>query len=145
MLKGGYIENGDLSTFRAIDQQKDEFVVKGIKESGKHAWYEDDEPLEPWAGLTRPKYTGWQDDGKYSWVKAPTFYGKVVEVGPLAYLMCGLAANDTPTVNHFNELKGIYEKLGILAQISSCLMFYLSLTIQDSKPQIPPHLLYTLG
>ena len=111
MLKGGYIENGDLSTFRAIDQQKDEFVVKGIKESGKHAWYEDDEPLEPWAGLTRPKYTGWQDDGKYSWVKAPTFYGKVVEVGPLAYLMCGLAANDTPTVNHFNELKGIYEKL----------------------------------
>ena len=46
---------------------KDEFVVKGIKESGKHAWYEDDEPLEPWAGLTRPKYTGWQDDGKYSW------------------------------------------------------------------------------
>ena len=89
--------------------KKDEFVVKGIKESGKHAWYEDDEPLEPWAGLTRPKYTGWQDDGKYSWVKAPTFYGKVVEVGPLAYLMCGLAANDTPTVNHFNELKGIYE------------------------------------
>ena len=111
MLKGGYIENGDLSTFRPIDQQKDEFVVKGIKESGKHAWYEDDEPLEPWAGLTRPKYTGWQDDGKYSWVKAPTFYGKVVEVGPLAYLICGLAANDKPTVTHFNELKGIYEKL----------------------------------
>lgn len=111
MLKGGYIENGDLSTFRPINQQKDEFVVKGIKESGKHAWYEDDEPLEPWAGLTRPKYTGWQDDGKYSWVKAPTFYGKIVEVGPLAYLICGLAANDKPTVTHFNELKGIYEKL----------------------------------
>ena len=111
MLKGGYIENGDLSTFRAIDQLKRRVCCKGIKESGKHAWYEDDEPLEPWAGLTRPKYTGWQDDGKYSWVKAPTFYGKVVEVGPLAYLMCGLAANDTPTVNHFNELKGIYEKL----------------------------------
>ena len=32
-------------------------------------------------------------------------------MGPLAYLMCGLAANDTPTVTHFNELKGIYEKL----------------------------------
>ena len=23
--------------------KKNEFVVKGIKESGKHAWYEDDE------------------------------------------------------------------------------------------------------
>ena len=111
VLTGGYIENFDISTFRLITQQKDEFVVKGIKESGKHAWYEDDEPLEPWAGLTRPKYTGWQDEGKYSWVKAPSFYGKVVEVGPLAYLMCNLANENKDTLHHFNHIKGLYEKL----------------------------------
>ena len=111
VLTGGYIENFDISTFRPIIQQKDEFVVKGIKESGKHAWYEDDEPLEPWAGLTRPKYTGWQDEGKYSWVKAPSFYGKVVEVGPLAYLMCNLANENKDTLHHFNHIKGLYEKL----------------------------------
>ena len=111
VLTGGYIENFDISTFRPITQQKDEFVVKGIKESGKHAWYEDDEPLEPWAGLTRPKYTGWQDEGKYSWVKAPSFYGKVVEVGPLAYLMCNLANENRDTLHHFNHIKGLYEKL----------------------------------
>lgn len=111
VLTGGYIENFDMSTFRPITQQKDEFVVKGIKESGKHAWYEDDEPLEPWAGLTRPKYTGWQDEGKYSWVKAPSFYGKVVEVGPLAYLMCNLANENKDTLHHFNHIKGLYEKL----------------------------------
>ena len=111
VLTGGYIENVDISTFRPITQQKDEFVVKGIKESGKHAWYEDDEPLEPWAGLTRPKYTGWQDEGKYSWVKAPSFYGKVVEVGPLAYLMCNLANENKDTLHHFNHIKGLYEKL----------------------------------
>ena len=110
-LTGGYIENFDISTFRPITQQKDEFVVKGIKESGKHAWYEDDEPLEPWSGLTRPKYTGWQDEGKYSWVKAPSFYGKVVEVGPLAYLMCNLANENKDTLHHFNHIKGLYEKL----------------------------------
>lgn len=110
-LTGGYIENFDISTFRPITQQKDEFVVKGIKESGKHAWYEDDEPLEPWAGLTRPKYTGWQDEGKYSWVKAPSFYGKVVEVGPLAYLMCNLANENKDALHHFNHIKGLYEKL----------------------------------
>ncbi|WP_118879142.1 hydrogenase 2 large subunit [Haemophilus haemolyticus] len=110
-LTGGYIENFDISTFRPITRQKDEFVVKGIKESGKHAWYEDDEPLEPWAGLTRPKYTGWQDEGKYSWVKAPSFYGKVVEVGPLAYLMCNLANKNKDTLHHFNHIKGLYEKL----------------------------------
>lgn len=111
VLTGGYIENFDISTFRPITQQKDEFVVKGIKESGKHAWYEDDEPLEPWAGLTRPKYTGWQDEGKYSWVKAPSFYGKVVEVGPLAYLMCNLANENKDTLHHFNHIKELYEKL----------------------------------
>ena len=111
VLTGGYIENFDISTLRPITQQKDEFVVKGIKESGKHAWYEDDEPLEPWAGLTRPKYTGWQDEGKYSWVKAPSFYGKVVEVGPLAYLMCNLANENKDTLHHFNHIKGLYEKL----------------------------------
>ena len=111
VLTGGYIENFDISTFRPITQQKDEFVVKGIKESGKHAWYEDDEPLEPWAGLTRPKYTGWQDEGKYSWVKAPSFYGKVVEVGPLAYLMCNLANENKDKLHHFNHIKGLYEKL----------------------------------
>ena len=111
VLTGGYIENFDISTFRPITQQKDEFVVKGIKESGKHAWYEDDEPLEPWTGLTRPKYTGWQDEGKYSWVKAPSFYGKVVEVGPLAYLMCNLANQNKDTLHHFNHIKGLYEKL----------------------------------
>ena len=110
-LTGGYIENFDISSFRPITQQKDEFVVKGIKESGKHAWYEDDEPLEPWAGLTRPKYTGWQDEGKYSWVKAPSFYGKVVEVGPLAYLMCNLANENKDTLHHFNHIKELYEKL----------------------------------
>ena len=111
VLTGGYIENFDISSFRPITQQKDEFVVKGIKESGKHAWYEDDEPLEPWAGLTRPKYTGWQDEGKYSWVKAPSFYGKIVEVGPLAYLMCNLANENKDTLHHFNHIKELYEKL----------------------------------
>ncbi len=110
-LYGGYIENGDLSGFRPIKNHKDDYVIQGIKESGKHAWYEDDEALAPWAGLTRPNYTGWQDDGKYSWVKAPTFYDKVVEVGPLAYLMCGLAAKDQRTLKHFTEIKEIYTAL----------------------------------
>ncbi|ABR74640.1 hydrogenase 2 large subunit [Actinobacillus succinogenes] len=109
ILNGGYIENGDMSAFRQIDGQKSDFVIKGIKESGKHAWYEDDEPLEPWEGLTRPKYTGWDENGKYSWVKAPSFYDKVVEVGPLAYLLTNLAAKNALTTAHFNQLKGLYD------------------------------------
>ncbi|MDG2941580.1 hydrogenase 2 large subunit [Exercitatus varius] len=109
LLSGGYIEDGDMSTFQRIDEQKSDFVIKGIKESGKHAWYEDDEPLEPWEGLTRPKYTGWDENGKYSWVKAPSFYDKVVEVGPLAYLLTNLAAKNELTIAHFSQLKGLYD------------------------------------
>lgn len=109
LLNGGYIEDADMSTFQRIDEQKSDFVIKGIKESGKHAWYEDDEPLEPWEGLTRPKYTGWDENGKYSWVKAPSFYDKVVEVGPLAYLLTNLAAKNALTTAHFNQLKGLYD------------------------------------
>ena len=110
-LTGGFIKNFDMNTYRPITAQKDDFVVKGIKESGKHAWYEDDEPLEPWVGLTRPKYTEWDENGKYSWVKAPSFYNEVVEVGPLAYLLANLAAKNEVTTKHFNELKIVYDKL----------------------------------
>ena len=79
--------------------------------SNKHAWYKDDEPLKPWEGKTEPNYTGWQDDGKYSWVKSPTFYGKVVEVGPLADLLVKLAAKHPETVAHFDQLNGLYKTL----------------------------------
>lgn len=97
LLPGGYLENG---AFRPIASHRDPYLMKGIEESARHAWYQDDQPLAPWEGLTRPHYTGWQDDGKYSWVKAPTFYGKTVEMGPLAWLMCSLAAGHEPTERH---------------------------------------------
>jgi hydrogenase large subunit len=111
LLPGGFIENGDLSKFKPITSHTDPFLIKGIKESGKHSWYQDDEPLAPWEGKTRPNYTGWKEDGKYSWVKSPTFYGKVVEVGPLADLLCFLAVDYKPAVKHFNDIAALYHKL----------------------------------
>ncbi|AIR71357.1 MULTISPECIES: hydrogenase 2 large subunit [Dickeya] len=111
LLAGGYIENSDLSRYRPITSHSDKFLIDGIRESGKHAWYQDDQPLAPWEGLTRPNYTGWHEDGKYSWVKSPTFYGKTVEVGPLAWLLCGLAAKHKDTLVHFDQVKAAYKAL----------------------------------
>lgn len=112
LFPGGYIENSDLSTYRPITSHSDEFLIKGVKESSKHSWYMDDEPLAPWEGKTRPNYgKGWEDDGKYSWVKSPTFYDKTVEVGPLADLLCRLAAKHEPTVKHFTDIAGLYTTL----------------------------------
>lgn len=111
LFPGGYIENADLSTFRAITTGDDPFMVKGIQESAKHAWYKDEAPQEPWQGTTLPQYTGWQEEGKYSWVKSPTFYGKTVEVGPLANMLCKLAAKHDITATKLNDIVAIYQKL----------------------------------
>ncbi|MGY5955407.1 hydrogenase 2 large subunit [Kosakonia sp. BK9b] len=111
LFAGGYIENADLSAYKAITDYNDPFLVKGIQESAKHAWYKDDAPQEPWQGTTIPDYTGWQEEGKYSWVKSPTFYGKTVEVGPLANMLCKLAAKNETTTNKLNEIVEIYRKL----------------------------------
>jgi len=111
LFPGGYIENGDLSNWREITSHRDEYLIKGIQESAKHAWYKDEEPQAPWEGTTVPNYTGWQDEGKYSWVKSPTFYGKTVEVGPLANLLNKLAAKRESTVEKLNEIVAIYQTL----------------------------------
>ena len=111
LLPGGYIENGDMANYRLITSHQDEWLIDGIAESCKHSWYKDDAILKPWEGKTEPNYTGWQDEGKYSWVKSPTFYGKVVEVGPLADLLVKLAAKHPDTVKHFNEVNGLYKTL----------------------------------
>jgi hydrogenase large subunit len=53
--------------------------------------------LHPYKGETKPNYTDFKDDGKYSWLKSPTFYGKPMQVGPLARVLNMLAAGHEPT------------------------------------------------
>lgn len=93
-LPGGYIPKGDLSRFTPIKGQKDPFWIKGVTEDSAHAWYKGSGPLHPWKGETDPDYTDFQPDGKYSWVKAPRFNGEPAQVGPLANVLCGVAAGN---------------------------------------------------
>jgi len=46
---------------------------------------------------TKPNYTDFKENEKYSWLKSPTFYGKPAQVGPLANVLCMLAAGHEPT------------------------------------------------
>jgi hydrogenase large subunit len=96
-LPGGYIENGDLKTFKPITDFHSEYFRLGVKESIKHSWYEGDWTRHPYDETTKPNYTGFQDNGKYSWVKAPSFYDKPAQVGPLANVLCMFAAGHGPT------------------------------------------------
>ena len=112
-LPGGYIQNADLSTFQPITGYQDAFFEGGVKESVKHAWYEGGKgALHPYDGETIPQYTDFQDDGKYSWVKAPTFNDKRAQVGPLANVLAMAAAGHEPTTRN---LKTVLDMAGGVA------------------------------
>ena len=98
-LPGGFIEAGNLASFKPITKFGDEYFTKGVEESVKHSWYDYSKggALHPYQGETKPNYTDFKDDAKYSWLKSPTFYGKVAQVGPLARVLTMLAAGHEPT------------------------------------------------
>jgi hydrogenase large subunit len=90
-LPGGTIFGGDLSTVKAFKTFDDPYFTEGVTENTSRAWYEGDGSLHPWKGETVPNYTDFDKDGKYSWVKAPRFQGKPMQVGPLAQVLVGYA------------------------------------------------------
>ena len=111
-LPGGYIAKGDVGSLRPITSYQDQYFEKGVKESAKHAWYESTSgALHPYKGETKPQYVGFQDQGKYSWVKAPTFYDERAQVGPLANVLAMFALGHEPTKKHLTRLLGIAGKL----------------------------------
>jgi hydrogenase large subunit len=91
-LPGGYIPNGNIGQFKQINSFQDKYFRDGVKESIKHSWYDGDWTRHPYEEDTDPMYTDFQDNGKYSWVKSPSFYGKPAQVGPLANVLAMYAA-----------------------------------------------------
>jgi hydrogenase large subunit len=113
-LPGGYIPNGDIGAFKQINNYQDAYFEGGVKESVKHAWYKGGKgALHPYDGETIPEYTDFQDDGKYSWVKAPTFYDERAQVGPLANVLAMVAAGHEPTQRHLTR---VLDMVGAVAQ-----------------------------
>ncbi len=112
MYPGGYIPGGDLSKYQPIKSFGDDFLGKGVEELVKHSWYtySKEGPLHPYKGETTPHYTDFQDDGKYSWLKSPTFYGKRAQVGPLAAVLNAVAGR--PSADHRDRYQGARHGVG---------------------------------
>ncbi len=97
LFPSGVVLNGDLKNPVDFDPEK-------VTEDVTHSWYKGDRPLHPFDGRTDPEYTGFgrKENGiayldtknKYSWIKAPIFDDKRVEVGPLARMIVGVARGD---------------------------------------------------
>ena len=66
-----------------IEGQAGAFDPKQITEDVKHSWYEDGIPKDPYHSVITPEA---DKASAYTWLKAPRYDGKVVEVGPLAKL-----------------------------------------------------------
>jgi hydrogenase large subunit len=108
-MPGGTIMNADLGTFKPITSFSDEYFRDNVAESIAHSWYDGDWQKHPWEEDTVPAYSEYDYEGRYSWVKAPRFDGKPMQVGPLAQVLGALAAGDEVTTKHavaFLDLAG---------------------------------------
>jgi hydrogenase large subunit len=112
MTKGGYIPGGDLAKLQAIDVFGDPLLRDNVAESVKHSWYQGGKgPLHPYKGETVAEYTDFQEKGKYSFVKAPTFAGKPAQVGPLARVLVAAAAKDEAVTKHLTRVLGMVKAI----------------------------------
>ncbi len=92
----GIILDGNLGKVHPVYQDK-------IAEYVTRSWFEysggNEEARHPSKGETIPKYTGPKPpykeigtDGEYSWMKAPRYEGRPMEVGPLARMLVAYAS-----------------------------------------------------
>ncbi len=113
-LPRGIILGRDLSRVYKVDHQK-------INEYVTHSWYEysggDSKARHPWEGETNYKYTGpnppyeyLNTDEKYSWLKAPRYDDKPMEVGPLARMLVAYASGHKRVKE---VIDSVLKKLGV--------------------------------
>lgn len=94
----GAILDKNLSEVLPVDPDD----LNEITEVVDHSWYkypDGVESLHPSEGVTEADYTGpkppfehLDEDGAYSWLKAPRWKGHAMEVGPLARMLVGYAS-----------------------------------------------------
>ncbi|MBK1722260.1 nickel-dependent hydrogenase large subunit [Thiocystis violacea] len=103
----GVILNRDLSTLHPVDLHDQSQIQEFIA----HSWYDydsgNDQGLHPYDGETnleydgrggvKPPYRQLDIDQGYSWMKAPRWNGKAVEVGPLARVLMLYASGHAQT------------------------------------------------
>lgn len=108
----GVVLNKNLSEVLPLDLAD----AEQVREEIAHSWYaypEGKDALHPWDGITEPKYTGpkppfkeLDENGKYSWLKAPRWKGHAVEVGPLARMIVGYASGKAEFKDVVNDALG---------------------------------------
>jgi hydrogenase large subunit len=113
-LPGGTVMGGDLKTVKPISSLNDKYFKDNVQESIARAWYDGDWSKHPWEEDTVPKFTDFKDDGRYTWLKAPRFQGKPMQVGPLAQMVVGYALGHEQIVKNVN---GALDRISAVAGV----------------------------
>jgi [NiFe] hydrogenase large subunit len=66
--------------------------VAQVKEFVEHSWYDSASGLNPAEGKTHAKFSSYDTNAQYSWVKAPRLNDKPMEAGPLSRMLVGYLA-----------------------------------------------------
>jgi len=122
LFEGGVMMEEDVAAlinggqFKVEDLNEDK-----ITEEATHAWYKNDAALHPYDGENEPNYTGLkkaqtvndkgeevetnvvQGDKKYTWIKAPRYDGKPLQVGPIANIVINYAKNNKLVVDAVDQ------------------------------------------
>jgi hydrogenase large subunit len=104
LIPSGTILDRDLTRIHPIDLANQEEIQEFVSRS----WYDysggNSEGLHPYQGQTNLNYTGPKPpfdqlnvEESYSWLKAPRWKGKAMEVGPLARVLMLYASGHEPT------------------------------------------------
>ncbi len=96
-IPGGTIVDGKLETLKPIVSFQDPYFRENVTESIARSYYEGAWEKHPWDEKTEPRAPEFEAGGKYSWVKAPRFQGRPMQVGPLAQVLVGYASGHEPT------------------------------------------------
>ncbi|MCI1479905.1 MAG: nickel-dependent hydrogenase large subunit [Eggerthellaceae bacterium] len=86
-----------------------------ISEYVGHSWYEGDSDLNPREGETKPLFTEYDVNDRYTWVKAPTYDGKAMECDSLARILVAYKRGVPFIVEQVDDF---LEKVGAPGQIS---------------------------
>ncbi|MEW8029943.1 MAG: nickel-dependent hydrogenase large subunit [Candidatus Thiodiazotropha sp.] len=114
LMPSGAIVNGNLKEVHEVDLRNPE----EIQEFVPHSWYnypDGVKGLHPWDGVTEDNFQLGPDtkgtktnieqideNAKYSWIKAPRWRGRAMEVGPLARYVVGYAKGHEEITEQIN-------------------------------------------
>jgi hydrogenase large subunit len=135
-LPGGVIMNGNLAGVRPIVNWQDAEFRKAVTEDSTHAWYKEAGPLQPYKGQQTPDYTDFNQDAKYTWVKAPRYNGSPMQAGPLANVLVGYATGHPLTRKWtdaaFNRIAAVDGLKVVPNDLQSTMGRYLARAIRSS-------------